>query len=227
MWVKVDDGFVEHPKVARAAVHLGRGGAGRVVAVWLEAICYSARNLTDGYVPTIHAQKFITDRRPLDVLEVMALDDVRLMRKVGGGFQFHDWQDYQPLARDVKAKRAKDRERKAAGYSDENRGGFRADSERIPERSRARDPVPVPSVPSALKEQRRVRRMLPIVPLAFDAVRPHLLKAAHLALDVNVTCSDSDIAEAVKTAAAKLQVQYDGRSVTAIVNAARARRVGA
>src|SRR6185436_9476820 len=105
MWVKVDDGFVEHPKVITAARHLGPNGVGRVVAVWLEAICYAARNLTDGFVPILIARKFITDRRPLDVLDVMAMSDVRLMTKTDTGYRFHDFEHYQPSAAAVKEKR--------------------------------------------------------------------------------------------------------------------------
>ena len=152
MWVKVDDGFVEHPKVITAARHLGPNGVGRVVAVWLEAICYAARNLTDGFVPILIARKFITDRRPLDVLDVMAMSDVRLMTKTDTGYRFHDFEHYQPSAAAVKEKRQRERDRKSTkiprGFRAESArqipGGIAKDSARIPERSRARDPVPSP-----------------------------------------------------------------------------------
>lgn len=114
MWVKVDDGFVEHPKVTEASRRLGPNGAGRVVAVWLEALCYSARNLTDGMVPILIAKKFITDRRPLDVLDVLAMPDVRLMTKSEAGYRFHDFNHYQPSAASIKEKRQRDRDRKSA-----------------------------------------------------------------------------------------------------------------
>jgi hypothetical protein len=151
MWVRVDDGFVEHPKVMAAARHLGANGAGRVVAVWLEAICYAARNLTDGLVPILIARKFITDRRPLDVLDVMAMPDVRLMTKTDTGYRFHDFEHYQPSAASVKDKRQRDRDYRAAHRFTRNgrdsapiRGRIAEDSAPIPERSRARDPVPSP-----------------------------------------------------------------------------------
>jgi hypothetical protein len=150
MWVKVDDGFVEHPKVIAAAGHLGPNGVGRVVAVWLEAICYTARNLTDGLVPFLIARKFISDRRPLEVLDVMALPDVRLMIKVARAYRFHNYDRYQPSAASVKDKRQRDRDYKAAHRFSRNDGRDSApireriaeDSAPIPERSRARDPVP-------------------------------------------------------------------------------------
>jgi hypothetical protein len=150
MWVKVDDGFVEHPKVITAAGHLGPNGVGRVAAVWLEAISYAARNLTDGFVPILIARKFITDRRPLEVLEVMALPDVRLMIKVPGGYRFHNYDRYQPSAASVKDKRQRDRDYQAAHRFTRNGGRDSApisdriaeDSAPILERSRARDPVP-------------------------------------------------------------------------------------
>lgn len=217
MWVRVDDGFIQHPKVTRAAELLGKGGLTRVVAVWLEAMCFSARNLTDGYISDIYARGFVTDKRPLDVLTVMALPDVKLMLRVPGGYRFHDYNDYQPSSEEVKAKREKDRARKAYD-SARNPTGINAESD-----GTHRAPLPLPL--NTGKEQRaeRAARMGPVT-LSVSDVRRHLLKAAHLAIDVDVGISDGDIADAVKVAAAKLRARYNGRAVTGIVNAARAQR---
>jgi len=155
MWVRVDDGFVEHPKVVAAARHLGTEEVGRIVAVWLEALSYAARNLTDGLVPILIARKFITDKRPLDVLDAMAMPDVRLLIKSPLGYRFHNYDRYQPSASSVKEKRQRDRDRKLPNGSGGNRHGIHAESpwnrdgivaesERIPTRSRARDPVLIP-----------------------------------------------------------------------------------
>lgn len=151
MWVKVDDSFSEHPKVVEAGRHLGPYGRGRVVAVWLVAMCYCNRNYTDGFVDELTVRTWtLFDRRPLDVAFVMA--EAGLMSRVDGGFRFHDYLDYQPAAAEIKAKRKKDRDRKR----EERRRptDVRADvptdvptdvltlSARNPARSRARDPVP-------------------------------------------------------------------------------------
>lgn len=113
MWVKVDDGFPEHPKVIEAGRHLGTYGRGRVIAIWQVAICYCNRNLTDGFIdePTVRTWT-LYDKRPLDVALVMA--GAGLMARVEGGFRFHDYHDYQPSAKERKARLKKDRDRKRA-----------------------------------------------------------------------------------------------------------------
>lgn len=44
-WVKIDDGFPEHPKVLRLSDAAFR--------LHLSALCYAARNLTDGVIPRV------------------------------------------------------------------------------------------------------------------------------------------------------------------------------
>jgi hypothetical protein len=231
MWVKVDDGFVEHPKVTAAAGHLGPNSVGRVVAVWLEAICYAARNLTDGLVPLAVARRFFTDRRPLEVLDVMALPDVRLMTKTEAGYRFHDFDHYQPSAASIKAKRHRDRARKFHAdstrnpdgiqtESTRNRGGIHADSARNPERSRARDPVPSPR--SRKKEQ---------CADAHAACARVLVKLAHQVLDRLSDDADappmSELCATLKDLAAVHKVPYaTGRDVTKAMDSALAQRHG-
>lgn len=111
MWVKVDDQFPEHPKVMRAARDLGTQGAGRVLAVWMVGLCYSNRTLSDGYLPEAIVKSWtLYDRRPLDV--AFAMCEAGLLDRAPGGYRFHDYADYQPLAADVKAKREWDARRK-------------------------------------------------------------------------------------------------------------------
>src|SRR5262245_43393629 len=116
-WVKVDDAFPEHDKVIEAGRHLGQRGAGRVVAIWMVGMCYCNRNLTDGFVRESIVRTWVLyDQRPLDVAIVMAQKmpdgSAGLLERVEGGFRFHDYDHYQPSADDVKAKRARDRDRK-------------------------------------------------------------------------------------------------------------------
>jgi hypothetical protein len=153
MWVRVDEKFPEHPKVVEAGRHLGIHGRGRVVALWTVGICYCNRNATDGFFDRKTAEKWtLFDKKPIEVLTVMCRAD--LLKQVDGGFQFHDYFDYQPSAAEIKAKRQKDKERKRL-ERDRDRSdvpvGVRADtpaasertSARIPTRSRARDPDPI------------------------------------------------------------------------------------
>jgi hypothetical protein len=116
MWFRIDDDFLNHPKVNAAARALGGPQMlGRVAAVWLEAGLYASKYVTDGFVPQMAVAGFRTDKRAEDVM--LAGVTAGLFRKadVNGepGYQFHDWDQYNPTASDVKAKRARDRARKA------------------------------------------------------------------------------------------------------------------
>lgn len=136
MWVKLDDAFPEHRKLFKAGGQLGRFGVARAIGVYIEGLCYAARNLTDGFLPTRIIAGLRSDPTPKEVARVLARADVGLWEASDGGYQIHDYHHYNPAAREVKTKRERDRKRKQFPQ------GFHADSVGIPERSRARDPVP-------------------------------------------------------------------------------------
>ncbi|WP_031467120.1 hypothetical protein [Sciscionella sediminilitoris] len=94
-WFKVDDSFYDHPKVFDAP--------DSAVALWTRAGSWSARNLTDGFVPAN------LPARLCDTPEtaVQALLDRGLWRRTKGGYRFHEWDSYQPTAAQVKDLRAK------------------------------------------------------------------------------------------------------------------------
>lgn len=123
-WVRIDDHFDEHPKLA-AIGPLGWG-------VWLAGLAYCNRNLTDGFIPRSKARMMATlddieddDGRlwALSRSSGMTGDDVQaqwvidiLVRagvwdEVPGGYQVHDYLDYQPSAEKVNAEREKARNR--------------------------------------------------------------------------------------------------------------------
>ena len=120
-WVRLDDEFDEHPKIAR----VGPFGA------WLQvqALCYCNRNLTDGFVPLAIAEAFM--RRGIvrideagrrwtlgetcgmhgrDVQEAdwaAVLVEAGMWEVVPGGYRIHDYKDYQPSkARVIAARKA-------------------------------------------------------------------------------------------------------------------------
>ncbi|WP_213452869.1 hypothetical protein [Rhizomonospora bruguierae] len=94
-WFKVDDSFYDHPKVFDAP--------DAAVALWTRAGTWSARNLTDGFVPAGLPARLCDDH------ETAVRELVRrgLWRRTNGGYQFHDWREYQPTADDVRNLRAK------------------------------------------------------------------------------------------------------------------------
>jgi hypothetical protein len=94
-WFKVDDSFHAHPKVlATEADALG---------LWVIAGAWSSAHLTDGFVPGHALTRLLPDS---DVL-ARKLVAAGLWRRTKGGYQFHDWSDFQPSANEVKAMREK------------------------------------------------------------------------------------------------------------------------
>lgn len=98
-WVKIDDGFFRNPKV-RAAGRDARD-------LYLAALCYANENLTDGFVPAYEVKRLAAeadiDSAPA---AVKSLCDPRhfgsgLWAKADGGYQIHDYHDYQPKREDV------------------------------------------------------------------------------------------------------------------------------
>jgi hypothetical protein len=116
MWFRVDDGFISHPKVTHATELLtgGKGdqkrGRGRIVAVWLEAGLHCSKYRTDGFVAMRELKDFLTDADPVAVMK--ACVGARLLTLEAGGFQYHKWLVYQPLAEPAKDQQTIDAKRK-------------------------------------------------------------------------------------------------------------------
>lgn len=91
-WIKIDDAMPEHPKIAALAPS--------VAWTFFCSIAYSSRNLTDGFVP-----EQIAIRLGGDHGEAIAdaLIEHGLWDEVEGGFQIHDYLDYQRSRADVLA----------------------------------------------------------------------------------------------------------------------------
>ena len=141
-WVRYDQGFPRHPKVRRAARLLGANGLGRVLAVHLEVTCYCNEHLTDGRIDNSIAKLMESDRDPIQVLRVFARSSIRLAIKVKGGFQLHDYQEYQPSKREVQEgrKKERDRKRKARLRPEVVPAGHQAESG-VPIRTGTTDPI--------------------------------------------------------------------------------------
>lgn len=140
-WVKVDDHFAEHPKMAA----VGPVGWG----VWLAGLAYCNRNLTDGFIPFEVAEGIggkwrvrVPDVRDPDRTVVWTIARVSgpdgedmetewvidllvsagLWDAVAGGYQVHDYGEFQPLKADVVA----ERERRSAHAKAAGAAGGRA-----------------------------------------------------------------------------------------------------
>lgn len=103
-WLRIDDGFAEHAKIGALS--------DRSFRLHVTALCYCARNLTDG----------VLDERSLRIVcaivakgnlrrNVAELVDAGLWHPFGDGFEINDFLDYNPTAERVKEDREKARKR--------------------------------------------------------------------------------------------------------------------
>lgn len=101
-WARLDDGFPEHPKV------LSVGPFG--LTVFVRALCYSARNLTDGFIPNAAIVSFTVDfartSRAAHAVDWPArLVAAGLWDEATGGYRIHDYLSYNPSKEKVLAER--------------------------------------------------------------------------------------------------------------------------
>lgn len=131
-WVRLDDHFDENPKIAQ----IGPFG----IALWVTALAYCNRNLTDGFIPWSVARKLVAWEwlEPDDRPELLTADELAepkrlltaafncgmhgedvespyvikllvcagLWDEVDGGYQIHDYADFQPTKAQVESERA-------------------------------------------------------------------------------------------------------------------------
>lgn len=106
-WVRIDEGFPEHPKVIAAGP----------LASWLHvcAIAYCNRQLTDGFISAAVLPRLSDGRRTRSHAAILV--DVGLWEVVDGGWLIHDFLTYQPSKAKVEAERSAARERMAHARS--------------------------------------------------------------------------------------------------------------
>lgn len=97
-WFKVDDGFHGHPKVVDLSLE--------AIGLWTLAGSWCSSYLTDGEVTKRAMQRL---GGTLDA--AAELIGAGLWLASGDGFQFKDWEDYQPSKEQVEAERAAARKR--------------------------------------------------------------------------------------------------------------------
>jgi len=118
-WARIDDQIAFHDKVV--------GAGNEAFGAWVRMVAWSCAQLSDGRVPA-HIAATIAPSKVTDRLVA-----ARLLHAVEGGFEIHDFHDWNPRASEVKAKREAERERKAKGRKSQGRGSDgRATSESCP-----------------------------------------------------------------------------------------------
>jgi len=160
VWAKIDDEILDNPKIVRAGVF--------GFALHVAAITWCCRNLTDGFIPTARVTALLTlDRVEYDVANPLALIDgpdsgggntglpalviadhlvkVGLWDDVEGGFQLHDFLQFNPSRADVEAKREQNAARAKRSRTQHATGGAsHAASHGVTHALRAPLPVPDP-----------------------------------------------------------------------------------
>jgi hypothetical protein len=111
MWAKLDDSLLDHIKLLRAADYIGKNGEALALAAFAGGLLYSARYLTDGFIPLrVVAKGGAFSDQPFKVAE--GLVSATLWHKAEGGYQVHDYHDHNPDPEDVKERKKRDAQRK-------------------------------------------------------------------------------------------------------------------
>jgi len=148
-WFKISDTFHAHPKVMATRLD--------AVGLWAVAGAWCGANLTDGFVPDHVVARLTAGDSDL----AKALVTAGLWRRTRGGFEFHDWNNYQPTRTEVENRReswreAKRRQRRADGEPQRTRDhvsvGHSQDSDQMSRRDSRRSQAlpsrPVPESPN-------------------------------------------------------------------------------
>ena len=138
-WFMVDDKLHSHRKAVRAGV----GPMG----LWVLAGSWSADHLEDGFVPSYVAERIDQDA-DTHAAELVKAGLWTAAEKNGDeGWQFHDWDEFQPTREAVEAKREAARERMARVRGNRKSGSqeVRANNQRSSQEVRLTPAHPSPS----------------------------------------------------------------------------------
>ena len=106
-WYKVDDRLPTSRKLMR----IPRRDRPAAIGIWTLAGAWSMHEMTDGFVPAYAIEEWGGDETHADALVTAGMWE-RDERDGDSGYQFVNWDEYQPTKADVEARRERDRERK-------------------------------------------------------------------------------------------------------------------
>jgi hypothetical protein len=104
MWIRLDSMFASNPKVLHL---LGEKGGDHALLVFTFGLGYCGVQGQDGFIPRAAPGTF--HGRPRDIA---LLESVGMWEPVDGGWNVHDWAEYQPSSEESRAR--SDKARKAA-----------------------------------------------------------------------------------------------------------------
>lgn len=128
-WVRIDDQFADHPKVV--------GLSASAFRLHVTAICYAARQETDGVIPRGAAFVLAAKRHAKELVEA------GLWEVHPSGFRVHDYLEYNPSAQSLREKRAADSARKNGGIAADSSVGQTVPTRTRPVPSRKPEPDPL------------------------------------------------------------------------------------
>lgn len=109
-WARIDDGFVDHPKILRIW-----NQCPAAIGLHVRAIAYCAKHLTDGYIPLVAVATLSPNADERDEQTQALLEGGAWYKdEASESFVIHDYLDFQPTRDEVADRRQRDRERKRA-----------------------------------------------------------------------------------------------------------------
>ena len=106
-WVRIHDDAMNSLKVMRLSDAAFR--------LWMKGLCYCQRQLTDGHIPVEWLRDIGAKRKDVDALSISSVEGkAPLWETAAGGYQVHDYLDWNDSRAIVTKKRSEAKERMAA-----------------------------------------------------------------------------------------------------------------
>lgn len=156
-WFKVDDQIHSHPKARRAGLE--------AMGLWLLAGSHCMSYLTDGFVEAWFVQSW-----PHGEELAGKLVQAGLWLEADGGWQFHDWEKFQPTRESVKADRHAAAERMRRVRAN-RKGGSGEQGANVPESFGDGSPTPSPSPSPSPKTDLTTTKSQSATPVPVDNFR--------------------------------------------------------
>lgn len=135
-WGKIDDKFWAHPKTLEAG--------DEAIGFWSRAMSYCCAHLTDGFVSKAAASTLLGHPKRVQRLSMSLVRCGLWSVDDRGGWQFHDWSDYQPTKASVEAEKARKSAAGRLGGIESGRSRNEAAASRLLPPIPNPVPVPVP-----------------------------------------------------------------------------------
>ena len=96
-WFPLEETITDHPKILQAG-HKG-------FALYVAGLCYASKHLTNGFIPMTVVSLLLPDLRAQVAKVAAGLVNAGLWEEASGGYQVHDYLDYQRSREQVEARR--------------------------------------------------------------------------------------------------------------------------